>query len=306
MKSAIALLVCILCVSPVFADGPAKKVLVIGIDGCRPDAIAAANTPNLKKLVERGTYCVDSQILADRETPGDTVSGPGWSNILTGVWPDKHGVVDNSFKGSNYEEYPHYFARIKQKWPEAVTGSFSTWPPIKDKILSAADVGRGFPEGDAKNLEGYIVGDGQAAEACAQFITDKDPTAVMLYLGQVDETGHKHGFHPKVKEYVKAIETVDGHIGTVLAAIDARPNLAKESWVVIVCTDHGGVGLNHGGGRKTPEIRDVFLIVSGPAVIRQRYEQPTYQVDVVATSLTHLGIALDPAWKLDGKPVGLK
>ena len=141
---------------------------------------------------------------------------------------------------------------------------------------------------------------------CTQFITDKDPTAVMLYLGQVDESGHKYGFHPKVKEYVKAIETVDGHIGTVLAAIEARPNLAKESWVIIICTDHGGVGLNHGGGRRTPEIRDVFLIISGPAVIRQRYEQPTYQVDVVATALTHLGISLDPAWKLDGKPVGLK
>lgn len=289
-----------------YADGPVKKVLVIGIDGCRPDALAAANTPHLKRLIDRGTYCVDTQILADRETPGDTVSGPGWSNILTGVWPDKHGVIDNSFKGSNYDAYPHYFARIKQRRPEAVTGSFTTWPPIKDKILSAADVSRGFPEADAKKLDDYLIGDVQAAEACAEFITEKDPTAVMLYLGQVDETGHKHGFHPKVKEYVKAIETVDALIGTVLTAIEKRPQLAQEDWLVIVCTDHGGVGLNHGGGRKTPEIRDVFLIVSGASAKRQRYEEPTSQVDVVATALAHLGIELDPQWKLDGKVVGLR
>lgn len=296
----------LLVTSSAWADGPARKVLVIGIDGCRPDALAAANTPNLQKLIKQGTYCVDTQILAPRETPGDTVSGPGWSNILTGVWPDKHGVIDNSFKGSNYTEYPHYFARIKERWPAAVTGSFTTWPPIQQKILSQADVGRSFPEADAKKLEDYLVGDAQATTACAEFITEHDPTAVMLYLGQVDETGHKYGFHPKVPEYVRAIETVDGLIGEVLTAVEQRPNLAKESWLVIVCTDHGGVGLGHGGGRKTPEIRDTFLIISGPAAKPQRYEEPTYQVDVVATALTHLGIGLDPAWKLDGKPVGLK
>lgn len=307
MKPLCAFLVsCLVAGSAAFADGPARKVLVIGIDGCRPDALAAAKTPHLKSLIERGTYCVDTQILAPRDTPGDTVSGPGWSNLLTGVWPDKHGVIDNSFKGSKYDEFPHFFTRIKRGIPQSRTGSFSTWLPIKDRILSGADVGKNFPETDPKNLEQYVTGDADAAKACAEFITETDPTAAMLYLGQVDESGHRFGFHPKIKEYVAAIERVDGHIGVVLSAIEARPNLAKESWLIIVCTDHGGVGLNHGGGRKIPEIRDVFLIVSGPAAKRQRLEEPTYQVDVVATTLTHLGLTLEPEWKLDGKPVGLK
>ncbi len=288
------------------ADGPAKKVLVIGIDGCRPDALAAANTPHLDKLIAQGTYCVDTQILAPRETPGDTVSGPGWSNILTGVWPDKHGVTNNSFMGSKYEEFPHFFARIKQVRPTAVTGSFTDWPPIKEKILSGADVGLGFPEEGAKKLEDYQIGDEQGADACAKFLREQDPTAVMIYLGQVDETGHRHGFHPKLPQYIQAIETVDGLVGKVLTAIASRPKFADEDWLVIVCTDHGGVGLGHGGGRKTPEIRDVFLIISGPSAKQQRLEEPTYQVDVVATALTHLGIPLDPAWKLDGRAVGLK
>jgi len=288
------------------ADGPARKVLIIGIDGCRPDALAAAKTPQLDKLIERGTYCVDTQILADRETPGDTVSGPGWSNILTGVWPDKHGVIDNSFKGSNYAAYPHFFARLKAGWPEAVTASFTTWMPIQEKILSHADVGRNFPDPAPKNLVEYVSGDRDATTACVEYITKQDPTAVMLYLGQVDETGHKFGFHPKVPQYVSAIETVDAHIGDVMTAIEQRPSLAKESWLIIVCTDHGGVGLNHGGGRKTPEIRDVYLIISGPAAKQGRHEEPTSQVDVVATALTHLGVELNPAWKLDGKAVGLK
>jgi predicted AlkP superfamily pyrophosphatase or phosphodiesterase len=306
MKTLLCLAVLTLGVFPLHADGPARKVLVLGIDGCRPDALVAAKTPNLDQLIERGTYCVDTQILAPRETPGDTVSGPGWSNILTGVWPDKHGVVDNSFKGMNYQEYPHFFTRIKRRWPDAVTGSFTTWTPIKEKILSDADVGENFPEKEVNTMENYIRGDDLATKACVKFLTEKDPTAVMLYCGQVDEAGHFFGFHPKVKDYIAAIERVDAHVGEVIDAIAARPQIAQESWLIIVCTDHGGAGLNHGGGRKTPEIRDVFLIVSGPAAVQQRYEEPTYQVDVVATALTHLGIELDPAWKLDGKPVGLK
>jgi predicted AlkP superfamily pyrophosphatase or phosphodiesterase len=307
MKRLLVLTLGIWCAgSALAAEGTVKKVLVIGIDGCRPDAIVAAHTPHHDKLSERGTYCVDAQILAPRETQGDTVSGPGWSNILTGVWPDKHGVIDNSFRGSNYGDYPHFFTRIKQVRPEAVTGSFSDWGPIKDKILSGADVASAFPEGGAKGLEEYLIGDVQAADACAKFIADKDPTAVMIYLGQVDESGHRHGFHPKVPQYVTAIETVDGLIGKLIAAVESRPKFDQEDWLVVVCTDHGGVGLGHGGGRKTPEIRDVFLIFSGPSVIQQRTEEPSYQVDVVATALTHLGIKLDPAWKLDGKAIGLK
>ena len=30
-------------------DPPSKKVLIIGIDGCRPDALLAAKTPNLRE-----------------------------------------------------------------------------------------------------------------------------------------------------------------------------------------------------------------------------------------------------------------
>ncbi|HEY1065364.1 MAG TPA: sulfatase-like hydrolase/transferase, partial [Pirellulales bacterium] len=99
---------------------------------------------------------------------------------------------------------------------------------------------------------------------------------------------------------------VDGHVGDVMTALKNRKTLAQEDWLVIVCTDHGGQGKGHGGGRKTPEIRNVFLIVSGDAAQSGVVEAETYQVDVVPTALTHLGVAIKPEWKLDGKPVGLK
>lgn len=282
---------------------PVKKVLFIGIDGTRWDALEAANTPNIDQLIAKGMLSVGTEIIAPRETKGDTVSGPGWSNLLCGVWPDKHGTIDNSFKGMNYKEYPHFFSRIKEVRPELRTASYSDWGPISKHILSGADESLGE---DAHGASGYREADVRLATACAAHLREKNPDVVMLYLGQVDETGHAKGFHPRVPEYIAAIERVDGLIGDVLAAIHARPKVAEEDWLILVGTDHGGIGTGHGGGRDVPEIRRTFMIVSGPSTVRGKLEAQTYQVDHVATALTHLGIALKPEWKLDGRAVGLK
>ncbi len=282
---------------------PVKKVIFIGIDGTRWDALEAAETPNMDALMAKGALSVGTEIIAPRETKGDTVSGPGWSNLLCGVWPDKHGTIDNSFKGKNYTEYPHFFARIKESQPQAQTASFSDWGPIKANILSQADE---VVAEDSHGAAAYADADARLAKACATHLREKNPDAVMLYLGQVDETGHAKGFHPKVPEYIAAIQRVDGLIGDVVTAIKARPTFAEEDWLVIIATDHGGIGTGHGGGRKIEEIRRTFMIVSGPSALVGKMEEQTYQVDVVATALTHLGITLKPEWKLDGRAVGLK
>lgn len=282
---------------------PVKKVLFIGIDGTRWDALEAADTPNIDQLIAKGTLSVGTEIIAPRETKGDTVSGPGWSNLLCGVWPDKHGTIDNSFKGMNYKEYPHFFSRIKEVRPEVRTASYSDWGPISKHILSSADESMGE---DAHGAAGYRDADVRLVTACATHLREKNPDVVMLYLGQVDETGHAKGFHPKVPEYIAAIERVDGLIGDVLAAMQARPKFTAEDWLILVGTDHGGIGTGHGGGRDIPEIRRTFMIVSGPSTMREKLEAQTYQVDHVATALTHLGIALKPEWKLDGRAVGLQ
>jgi len=279
-----------------------KHVLLIGVDGVRPDALKTAKAPNFDALIEQGTYAANTDIIAPRPTKSDTVSGPGWSNLLCGVWSDKHGSLDNDFKSTNYAEYPHFFARLKEAQPTAFTVSLSTWKPIDEKILSAADI---HADHERKDKD-YVASDRAVATQAIQVLEKHDPTAMVVYFGQIDEHGHKHGFHPTVPEYIAAIERVDSHVGEVMSALRARKNFVNEDWLTIVCTDHGGVGKNHGGGRETPEIRNVFLIVSGEAAAKGVLDEPTYQVDVVATALKHLGVTPKEKWKLDGKPVGLK
>src|SRR5690606_32586054 len=129
---------------------------------------------------------------------------------------------------------------------------------------------------------------------------------LFLYFGQVDETGHKHGFHPSVPEYIAAIERVAKHVGDVLTALDKRPTRDQEDWLIVVTSDHGGKGTGHGSGHRVPEILNSFLIVSGESAQRGKFEEQTYLVDPCVTVLAHLGIKLADEWKLDGVPRGLK
>ena len=55
------------------------------------------------------------------------------------------------------------------------------------------------------------------------------------------------------------------------------------------------------------------MLLSGrcPLLLTQSAQQgkPTgsvYTVDVAPTALAHMGVKVDPAWKLDGKSVGLR
>lgn len=303
-RRSLAILAVVFCVAG-HAPGqepPRKKVLVIGIDGCRTDALLAAKAPHLRALIEQGAFADDTQILGPRETGSDTVSGPGWSSILTGVWADKHGARDNQFKGTDYGQYPHFFRKLKDARPAAFTASLVTWEPIHDLIVSAADENLLFRAKD-KN---YRDADAAMAKKAAELLATKDPDAVFVYFGNVDETGHEKGFHPTIAEYMRAIEEVDAHIGAIRNAIERRPAFAREDWLILVSTDHGGRGTEHGGGHAVPEIRNIFLIVSGPSARRGKITEPTFLVDIPATALVHLGVPIDPKWNWDGRAVGLK
>jgi predicted AlkP superfamily pyrophosphatase or phosphodiesterase len=298
-----AAIVLLACSSP--AAELVKKVLYIGIDGTRFDAIEKAITPNLDGLIGNGIYSPTCLILGERYRKNDTVSGPGWSSILTGVWADKHGVQNNTFVGANYQEFPHFFARLKETRPSARTVSLVTWKPIHEKIVSAADLSRNF-EGTERGAKGYEQADELAAEEAVKQLGEGNPDVLFLYIGQVDETGHAHGFHPAVSEYIAAIERADSLVGRVMAAVKGRLTYAQEDWLVIVTSDHGGKGKGHGGGHNDPDVFNSFLIVSSPLAQRGRFEEQVFLVDAPVTALVHLGVPLKAEWKLDGKPVGLK
>ncbi len=270
-----------------------NKVLLIGIDGVRPDALIKADTPNLDRLINEGAYSYRAQAGLH------TWSGPGWSNILTGVWQSKHGTIDNTFAGANYEAYPNFFTLIGKVRPQLNAVAIVSWKPLCDQIFAGAEncnyhsYARRFYEGD------YLV-----AQQAAKTLANDNPDIMFAYFLGVDIVGHKYGFSPDVPEYLNEIKKVDGLVGWIMNALTNRLAYRQENWLVLSITDHGGIDNSHGG--QTPEEKTIFYIANGKSAIPGEITPPPTHVDIVPTIFYHLKIPIDYAWGLDGRVAGIR
>ena len=128
MRLLLTVSACLLSLSLCCQTGDAR-VLVIGIDGTRPDCLEAAETPSLDALIADGIYSPDAL------NNDITYSGPGWSAMLCGVWSDAHGVTSNNFVGSDFDGFPSFMRRLELENPDFNTHSICHWSPINDYIL---------------------------------------------------------------------------------------------------------------------------------------------------------------------------
>ena len=179
------LLLILLCVPLISNAQISKKVLIIGIDGCRSDALELANTPTIDNLILNGVYSPDA--LND----DITISGPGWSAILCGVWSDKHLSVDNSFVGTDYTNYPPLFKRIEEFNSDLNTVSICNWNPINDHIV--------------QNFADYklnVSSDADVSSEACTYLATNEPDIMFLHFDDIDHAGHSHGFSPDVSQYI--------------------------------------------------------------------------------------------------------
>ena len=290
--------ICLSAVLPVSATAQAgydQRVLLIGIDGVRVDMLARAETPTLDSFAEAGFFSDEAK------TRVRTVSGPGWSSMLTGVRTDKHGVDSNDFSGNRYTEWPDFLTRLEKEHPELGTFAVLDWPPLGTPdsggplISDAIDVKLNF-DGET---DGYGPADAESVEAAVEHLRTADVHAAFVYLGDPDVVSHETDSFSE--EYRASIERADSQTAELLEALRARPGYDDEDWLILISTDHGRNDAGGHGG-KSPSETTIFFLASGPAVSPGRTDCPPEIVDVAATALAHLGIV---AQGLDGQPRGL-
>ena len=240
--------------------GRRKKILIFGVDGLRPDALKAAQTPHFDRLIADGAFSDQAQ------TGKVTKSAPGWASMLTGVWPRKHGVTSNDYSATwrGLSRYPAFIERLERLRPELVTASFANWVGINMFLVRDVDH---KVQRDTQKLS-----DEEVIERAVEFLKTNDPDVMFLHFDSVDAAGHAHGFHPTSPEYLKAIETVDARLGTMMQALEERPNRKHEDWLVLSATDHGGKGKVH--GPSDPECRTIYVLAHGRGVRKGVIERP--------------------------------
>ncbi|MFI7407967.1 alkaline phosphatase family protein [Streptomyces sp. NPDC049627] len=286
------------------------KVLVVGMDGLRYDRLTRepSNAPVLHGLMAAGAH--GTSLLPYGEVDGQadggpstsmayTDSGPGWSSVLTGVWPDRHGVTGNDFKGADYARYPDFLTRAVTARPGLRTAAAVSWPALVRRGTLGRAIGRRVRHnGESK---GYETADRRVARTALRWLTRFDPDVMFVYFGATDEAGHATG--PLSPAYDRALLMQDAHLGRLLEAIDARrsePGRADERWTVLVTTDHGHLDTGgHGGGTRAE--REVFVVLAEPGLPAGTRLRAPRLIDIAPTVLDRLGIPVDPAWGLPGR-----
>jgi len=293
------------------------KVLFIGMDGVRSDALIQANTPNLDALFTSGLSTYESWHL------GITSSGPSWTAMNNGVWEAKHKVTNNSYAGADYDNWPYIAKRAKEVRTDLKAIQIVTWNPMD--VVENATGGNVFNHGWDRSIDPGGLGQGLVTAAAKIQLIDPELDYLFIHYDEPDAAGHSRGFSPTIPEYINAIQVADQEIGEIIAALKARPTYANEEWLILGCTDHGGLGLGHGGNSdqerqiwwyasgdfmKVKQIAGVgdpgsYQMPSNPVDVTKLAQTPV-QTDIAVTILDHLLPSMDAdevraQWNLDGK-----
>lgn len=253
-----------------------NKVLIIGIDGFRSDAMTQEITPSIYDFSQRNTYKNLSHL-----TEEDTYSGPNWSSILTGVHYNKHNVTDNSFNGSLFNIYPTFLNYIENNVNSINTSSIVNWLPINQKILSR----------DVDYYTKSQISDSLVFKEALNLLLNYDPIEpdiLFLHFDELDAAGHNFGFSHKIKEYTETLNDIDLYVDSLVKIIDNK-RLFGENWLCIIVSDHGGDGYSHGDYNNI-KIRETVFIVEHPS-LNFKLQHKSNMTDIAPTVLDFIGIS---------------
>lgn len=265
--------------TPTPAPPPLDGILIISVDGLRPDAIPLASTPNLDALIARGAVCWGAQTIL----PSATL--PGHASMLSGSTPEVHGVRWNSYEPERgYIQVPTLFSIAHE------AGLTTAMFVGKVKLEHLAVPG-------TVDTYAYVTGgDAKVANEAADLLRTGSPNVLFVHLPDVDVTGHVHGWlsTPQLDFVTRA----DGAIGILLETLEEIERL--ENTLIIVTADHGGIGTSHGGN--DPESMTIPWIIAGPGVQEGLEIKDAVGIyDTAVTAAWALGLPLPVEW--DGRPV---
>ena len=181
-----------------------RRVLVIGLDGARPDSLMLANTPAIDKLMANGLSTMEAM------TNGQTVtkSSPGWHSIVTGVDPIKHGIPTNGvylFRNFDYKSFLWHAHNDYGLKTMAVTQMRShMWESTIEKDAVDFKVNQDLKT--AVDVDPHEV-------ILARELVENDYDVTFWMIKHIDRSGHAYEFGPESPIYMENIEMVDDQIG---------------------------------------------------------------------------------------------
>jgi ectonucleotide pyrophosphatase/phosphodiesterase family member 5 len=213
-------------------------VILISFDGFRWDYVERGITPNFKKLADDGVSASSLMPVFPTKT------FPTHYSIVTGLHPENHGIISNSFFN------PHNNAQFGLGLPEALQDANwyqgeAIWETLERNGIRTASY---FWPGSELNLEyrrptyfhnydhnrPHI----DRIEGVIEWLSLPEnvrPRFITLYFHDVDSEGHRSG--PDSDETDITIALADSLLGILLQRLEDIDMLDKTN--IIIVSDHG-------------------------------------------------------------------
>jgi predicted AlkP superfamily pyrophosphatase or phosphodiesterase len=256
---------------------PKKRVIILSIDGLRPEAIELTPMQNLQTLMQTGAYSLTAQTIY----PSATL--PAHSSMLTGLCPQKHGVDWNDYIPENGIAQGIDLFDIAH-----AAGLQTVMYTGKEKIqqVTAAD-----------SIDRFVWINDRDKVVMETLLADfpQDFDLLFIHFATTDDMGHVYGWLSP--EQLSVVYRADEALGALLAALDDHG--LRDETLLIITADHGGHETKHGSS--LPEDMTIPWIASGPDIQPKQLITNIQTMDTAATAAYALGLPIPVEW--DGIPV---
>lgn len=253
------------------------RVLILSIDGLRPDAIELTPMSNLQTLMQAGAYSLVAQTISP------SVTLPSHTSMLTGLCPEDHGVYWNDYipalgyaNGTDIFDLAH------------AAGLRTGMVVGKEKL-------RQVTEPENTDVFEFINDRDTVIAARVVELIQQDFDLLFVHFPTPDWMGHEYGWLSP--EQFSVLFRADEALQNILNGLQTIGML--EDTLIIVTADHGGHDMTHGTSRL--EDMSIPWIITGPGVRHAVLSTNINTTDTAATVAWALDLPIPSEW--NGLPV---
>ncbi len=253
-----------------------NKVILISIDGMRPDAFLSCGNEYIHAMMKNSYYTLNARTVVP------SITLPCHLSMFRGVPPQRHGTLNNDYVVP-VRPVKGIFERLKSAG--AVNSIVFSWDPMIH-IMDEGSVD--FVE--YINVHSPACNDTAMTDIALRRIRESHPDFMFLYMADTDNEGHRTGWMNE-----KYLQTLSAALDNVKRVIDA----CGDEYAIIVTADHGGHDRTH--GTEMPEDMIIPNFFFGKMFPKGVKFEGGHLLNLVPTIAKIMGVEPSPDW--DGVPV---
>lgn len=250
-----------------------QKVILISVDGMRPDGFLQCGHPFVKQMLEQFSCCLQARSMVP------PITLPCHTSIFYGVEPARHGITTNQY---HPPVRPIRGLAEQLEAAGSINAAFYNWEPMRHVWQSGSMKYSMYVEDyQQENTDAILT------EQAIRLMQQVHPDFIYLYLVETDDKGgHDCGWMSE--EYLKRVANAIDCVQRVFEA-------SAGEYHILVTADHGGHGRDH--GEDCPEDMTIPMFFYGSSFAKGKRLEGLSLLDIAPTVASLMGAGISREWE---------